>query len=72
MVDEEFEKMFNKLADKFEDYLYFLSMGMCHYKDTKHGIKLILEEIELNAYEKAIQDFNDLANGKIIMKEAKP
>jgi hypothetical protein len=52
MEDEEFEKVFMKLVDKFEDYSYFLSIGAFNYKDTKHEIKQILEEIESNAFKR--------------------
>ena len=57
----------------FEDFLERIDMVYKYQYDIrKTQMKRILEEIESNAYEKAIKDFNDLADGKIIMKEAKP
>lgn len=49
MQDEEFEKYFKRLLDKFEDYVYFESMGI-NTEITKKEIKQILEEIWQDGY----------------------
>jgi hypothetical protein len=56
MEDEVFEKDFERIYKAFQ---------WLHNDKVKSELKQILEEIENNAYEKAIKDFNDLADGKI-------
>lgn len=55
MEDEEFEKKFMELANKYEDYFYFLNeeYNKDGIKQAKDCVKQILEEIERNAIKKA-------------------
>jgi hypothetical protein len=56
MEEDVFEKDFERIYKAFQ---------WLHNDKVKSELKQILEEIENNAYEKAIKDFNDLADGKI-------
>jgi tRNA(Ile)-lysidine synthase TilS/MesJ len=68
MEDDDFEKYLERIEEIYEIECLADDGIPAHlynpeYREEK--LKQILEEIENNAYEKAIEDFNDLADGKI-------
>lgn len=63
---DEFNEYFERLSIQFNRHKKAFEMQNNEVaKKHKVEVRKILEEIEGNAYEKAIQDFNDLADGKI-------
>lgn len=71
-MKDDYEKYYSKLKDVYLKLhkAYDHNLTFEEYEETiKIQIKEILEEIWQDGYEKAIEDFNDLANGKL--KEAK-